>query len=97
MPSFVERRFDKVIKMIDDMVALLKQEQLDDDHSKEHCQGQCGSADGKKKELTTDAKESAAILADEIKELRESIKALDKIVAEAAADRKDGNSDFETL
>jgi len=29
--------FEKVIKMIDEMVATPKQEQLDDDHKKEHC------------------------------------------------------------
>ena len=32
--------FDKVIKMVDDMVALLEQEQRDDDHKKDYCEGQ---------------------------------------------------------
>merc|ERR1719420_1648426 len=32
--------FDKVIKMIDDMVELLKTEQQDDDHKKEYCTAQ---------------------------------------------------------
>ena len=99
--------FDKVIKMIDDMVALLKQEQLDDDHKKEYCEAQFDLADDKKKELTraegkltasiTDAKESIATLADEIKELGAGIKALDKTVAEATDNRKEENSDFKTL
>jgi len=99
--------FDKVIKMVDDMVALLKQEQLDDDDKKEYCEGQFDTADDKKKELVRaegkltasmeDAKESIATLADEIKELAAGIKALDKTVAEATANRKEENSDFKTL
>merc|ERR1719446_75378 len=99
--------FDKVIKMIDDMVALLKQEQLDDDHKKEYCEGQFDIADDKKKELVRaegkltasiqDAKESIATLTDEIKTLGENIKDLDKTVAEATANRKEENSDFKTL
>eukprot|EP00972_Heterocapsa_arctica_P066492 9812362-Heterocapsa_arctica.AAC.1 len=43
--------FDKVIKMVDDMVALLKNEQLDDDHKKEYCEAQFDQADDKKKTL----------------------------------------------
>merc|ERR1712137_1423865 len=80
--------FDKVIKMIDDMVALLKQEQLDDDHKKEYCEGQFDLADDKK---------SIATLADEIKALEKGIKDLDKTVAEATANRKEENADFKTL
>merc|ERR1712137_900568 len=80
--------FDKVIKMIDDMVALLKQEQLDDDHKKEYCEGQFDLADDKK---------SIATLADEIKALEKGIKDLDKTVAEATANRKEENSDVKTL
>jgi len=99
--------FDKVLKMIDNMVALLKQEQLDDDHKKEYCEGQFDVADDKKKELVRtegkltaameEAKESIATLTDEIKELAAGIKALDKTVAEATANRKEENSDFKTL
>ena len=77
-----EVKFDKVLKMIDDMVALLKQEQLDDDHTKEYCIGQFDLADDKKAlervraedKLTAsiaDAKETSATLADEIKTLCE--------------------------
>merc|ERR1719261_1088681 len=43
--------FEKVIKMIDDMVATLKQEQVDDDNKKEYCTVQMDSMDDKKKEL----------------------------------------------
>merc|ERR1711957_1114734 len=99
--------FDKVIKMIDDMVVLMKQEQLDDNHKKEYCEGQFDVADDKKKELIRaedkltaameEAKESVATLTDEIKELAAGVKALDKTVAEATANRKEENSDFKTL
>jgi len=99
--------FDKVIKMVDDMAALLKQEQLDDEHKKEYCEGQFDLADDKKKELErtegkltasiADAKESIAAWVDEIKALGEGIKALDKTVAEATDNRKEENSDFKTL
>jgi archaellum component FlaC len=93
--------------MIDDMVALMKQEQLDDDHKKEYCVGQFDLADDKKKELVraegkltasiADAKESIATLADEIETLGKNIKDLDKTVAEATDNRKEENSDFKTL
>jgi len=99
--------FDKVIKMIDDMVVLMKQEQLDDNHKKEYCEGQFDVADDKKKALIRaedkltaameEAKESVATLTDEIKELAAGVKALDKTVAEATANRKEENSDFKTL
>merc|ERR550532_1592202 len=76
-------------------------------HVKEYCEGQFDMADDKKKALVRsegkltaaieDAKESIATLADEIKELAAGIKALDKTVAEATANRKEENSDFKTL
>jgi len=99
--------FDKVMKLIDNMVGLLKQEQLDDESKKEYCEAQFDVSDDKKKALTRtegklttsieDAKESIAALADEIKELGAGIKALDKTVAEATENRKEENSDFKTL
>jgi chromosome segregation ATPase len=99
--------FDKVIKLIDDMVALLKTEQQDDADKKEYCEMQFDQADDKKKALERtegkltaaieDAKETIATLTDEIKALGEGIVALDKSVAEATANRKEENSDFKTL
>merc|ERR1719235_513728 len=41
--------FDKVLKLIDEMVATLKQEQKDDDAKKEHCAKEFDTADDKKK------------------------------------------------
>merc|ERR1719272_1198681 len=43
--------FEKVVKMIDDMVVTLKQEQIDDDHKKEYCAKQFDFAEDKKKGL----------------------------------------------
>jgi peptidoglycan hydrolase CwlO-like protein len=99
--------FEKVIKMIDDMVVLLKTEQQDDNDKKEYCEMQFDHADDKKKSLERtegkltagieDAKETIATLKDEIKSLGEGIVALDKSVAEATENRKEENSDFTTL
>merc|ERR1719271_1217657 len=46
--------FDKVIKMIDDMVALLKEEQTDDDSKKEYCQVTIDHTEDKFKALEHD-------------------------------------------
>merc|ERR1711997_621628 len=43
--------FGKVIKMIDDMVALLGKEQSDDDDKKAYCADQFDASDDKKKAL----------------------------------------------
>merc|ERR1719261_1158285 len=85
--------FDKVLKMIDDMVALLKEEQQDDNDKKEYCEMQFDTADDKKKALERDvsklettieeSKENIETLANEIKALSAGIAALDKQVAEA--------------
>merc|ERR1719359_2771818 len=42
--------FEKVIKMIDEMVVTLKKEQVDDDNKKEYCAVQLDATDDKKKE-----------------------------------------------
>jgi len=96
--------FGKVIKLIDDMVVTLKQEQLDDDHKEEYCAEQFDFADDKKKGLEksiadletsmTEAKESIQTLTEEIDALEDSVKALDKMVAEATEQRKDEHEDF---
>merc|ERR1719326_358379 len=99
--------FEKVIKMIDDMVVTLKTEQADDDHKKEYCAKQFDLSDDKKKGLEravsdletaiADAKDGIATLNDEIKALGASIKALDKAVAEATEQRKEENEEFTEL
>merc|ERR1719238_771606 len=61
--------FEKVIKMIDDMVATLKTEQNDDDHKKEYCAKQFDLSDDKKKEL----ERSVADLETAIEEAKDGI------------------------
>merc|ERR1712087_342765 len=85
--------FDKVIAMVDKMVAVLKQEQQDDDSKKEYCGIQLDQNDDKKKALSRSiddtensiatASEAISALKDEIKALEAGIRELDKSVAEA--------------
>merc|ERR1719389_218481 len=99
--------FSKVVKMIDEMVAVLKKEQQDDDDKKEYCATQFDLADDKKKGLERSvsnlekaiekAKELIAALGEEIKALEAGIKALDKSVAEATEQRKEENAEYTEL
>merc|ERR1719356_1569538 len=99
--------FDKVIKMIDDMVSTLKQEQLDDSHKKEYCSKQFDNSDDKKKTLEHSLSDLETVIAEttdgiattksEIKSLEEGIKSLDKSVSEATEQRKEENEDFTEL
>jgi len=99
--------FEKVLVMIDNMVELMKQEQLDDDAKKEYCELSLDNADDKKKGLErtegklekaiAEAKESIASLTEEIAALGEGIVALDKSVAEATEMRREENDDHKTL
>jgi chromosome segregation ATPase len=95
--------FDKVITMIDEMVALLKEEQVSDDQKKEYCETTIDQTEDKAKELElavsdleksiADTKEGIATLASEIEALEDGIKALDKAVAEATEQRKEEHAD----
>merc|ERR1712129_445416 len=99
--------FEKVIKMIDDMVATLKVEQKDDDTKKEYCAEELDLADDKKKSLEhavadletaiEDLKGAIATLTEEIAALVAGIKELDTMVAEATEQRKEENADFKEL
>jgi chromosome segregation ATPase len=99
--------FEKVIKMIDDMAATLKTEQLDDDSKKEYCAKQFDMSDDKKKGLERsisdletaieEMKDGIATAKSEIEALEDSIKKLDKSVAEATEQRKEENEDFTEL
>jgi len=99
--------FGKVLKMIDDMVALLGKEQQDDEDKKEYCEKQFDVSDDKKKVLERTvadaesaiaaAKESIATLTEEIAALEAGIKALDKSVAEATANRQAENAEYKAL
>jgi len=96
--------FEKIVKMIDDLVVLLKKEQTDDDAKKEYCLAEMDTAEDTIKELNldksdlekaiADGEESVATLASEIKALTAGIKALDKEVAEQTEQRKAEHEDF---
>lgn len=95
---------DKVIKMIDDMVALLGKEQEDDDAKKEECEKLIDEQEDHMKELDVvlgdlekDKDETAEELAttkDEIKALTKGIEDLDKQVATATENRQEEHEDY---
>merc|ERR1719181_2217055 len=99
--------FDKVIKMMDDMVVLLKEEQKDDEAQKEWCETEFETSEDKEVELghkiegltasIEEMKEGIAKLGDELKALEDGIVALDKSVAEATETRKAEHEEFVTV
>merc|ERR1719375_789494 len=103
----MEVSMEKVIKMIDDMVALLKREQLDDDNKKDYCEVTIDRTEDSKKELEHDVSDlskaiedmtsTIATLAEEIEALKAGIVELDKSVAEATEQRKEENEDYTAL
>ena len=66
--------FEKVVAMIDDMVALLKKEQVDDEEKKEYCEAQFDSLDDKKKAL----ERSSSDLETQLDEVKDRIATLAK-------------------
>jgi len=96
------KSFDKVIKMIDSMVALLGEEQTSDDTKKAYCEKELDTEEDTKKVLETkgsdleksiaDTKESISTLADEIAALLAGIKELDGQVKEATETREEENA-----
>jgi len=99
--------FEKVIGMIDEMVANLKKEQADDEAKKEYCDKEFDASEDKKKELDLKVSDSAtaieelegsiATLTEEIAALKAGIKALDAAVTEATEIRKTENADYKEL
>jgi len=99
--------FEKVIKMVDGLVADLAKEQQDDDQKKEYCAAQLDQTDDQKKalersvsdrELAIDsAKEGVAKTSEELKALEKSIAQLDKSVLEATRQRKAEHEEFTEL
>jgi len=95
---------DKVIKMVDDMVALLKKEQTDDNAKKEECEKLLDEQEDHMKELDVvlddlekdkdETTEELATTTDEIKALTEGIEDLDKQVATATENRKEEHEDY---
>jgi chromosome segregation ATPase len=99
--------FDKVIGMIDEMVAILAEEQTADDDKKAYCEAELDKTEDSKKSLERkvddlgaaleDAKGMIATLTEEIAALVDGIKALDKSVAEATENRKAENVAYKEL
>lgn len=100
------KSFDKVLKMIDDMVALLGKEQKDDDAKKGYCESNLDKSDDQKKSLEqslsdldkaiANAQDSVAALASEIAALIAGVKALDNSVQEATETRKTENAEYKS-
>jgi len=99
--------FDKIIKMIEDLVVVLGDEQKADEEQKKWCETEFESSDDKKKDLKfkiegiaasiEEMTEGVAKLSDEITALTDGITALDKSVAEATATRKEEHDEFVTV
>jgi chromosome segregation ATPase len=99
--------FEKVIKLIDDLTAELKKEQVDDENKKEYCEKQFDQAEDKKKaaegsisdleKSIEDAEQGIVTLKEEIDALGDGIRALDKSVTEATEQRQEEASDYTAL
>jgi chromosome segregation ATPase len=99
--------FSKVIKLIDEMMVMLAEEQKQDDEKKTYCLKTLDEADDKKKalehkmELTANeiqkAKTAIEELSEEINALIAGIKELDAQVAEATTQRKAENAEYKDL
>merc|ERR1719245_1036179 len=99
--------FEKVIKLIDDMVVNLQTEQDDDDKKKEYCDTELDKTEDTKKQLERAIEVSQTAIeelkgaiftwSEEIAALKAGIKALDKSVAEATKLRQEQNAEYKTL
>jgi len=99
--------FDKVIGMIDEMVAILAEEQTADNDKKVYCEAELDKTEDSKKSLERkvddlgaaleDTKGMIQTLTEEIAALVDGIKALDKAVAEATENRKAENVAYKEL
>jgi len=96
--------FDKVLTMVDEMVKLLRAEQASDDEKQAYCEKELEANEAASKELETDVsdltkfidetEEAIATFGEEIASLATGIKALDKSVADATANRKEENKEY---
>merc|ERR1719401_2668110 len=96
--------FEKIIKMIDELVVDLKKEQTLDDEKKQYCLSELDKAEDKKKGLEwdisdlekaiADEKEAIATLTSEIDALTDGIQKLDKAVSEATETRKEEHEEY---
>merc|ERR1719373_532459 len=99
--------FEKVITMIDEMVASLKKEQVDDEDKKAYCASSLDAAEDKMKSLErkvadtetaiTSMEEGISKATEEIAALEAGIKDLDKQVAAATEQRKEENEEYKSV
>mmetsp|Transcript_29879 Transcript_29879/g.55939 ORF Transcript_29879/g.55939 Transcript_29879/m.55939 type:complete len:691 (-) Transcript_29879:57-2129(-) len=96
--------FDKIIKMIDELVVVLEKEQGDDDAKKTFCEDEFDKSEDKKKGLDQDmsdldtsigsGEDAMSTLKSELADLAKQIKELDDQVAEATTARKEEHESF---
>ena len=96
--------FEKIVKMMDEFITTLKNEQKDDDDQKAYCEKEFEKSDDEKaslerkiKTLTTEieeGEEAVSGLKDAIAALEQGIKDLDAAVAEATQTRKDESAEY---
>merc|ERR1719261_2227362 len=89
--------FEKIIKLIDELVATLKKEQSEDDAKKDYCEKEIDKTEDTKKELqnkVSDLETAIDDASESITNLKAEIEALDKEVAEATENRKEEHDDF---
>merc|ERR1719353_1110275 len=96
--------FSKVIKMVEEMEVVLKEEQASDDAQKSFCDKDISKTDKEQKDTEEEIASSAALIeecqeasaqtADEIAVLQKEIKELDLAVAEATEQRKEEHGEY---
>merc|ERR1719498_1617407 len=96
--------FSKVIKMVEDMEVVLKEEQASDDAQKSFCDKDIASSEREQKDteeeiassaaLIEECKEASAATSDEIAVLQKEIKELDLAVAEATEQRNEEHVEY---
>eukprot|EP00933_Yihiella_yeosuensis_P079452 TRINITY_DN920_c1_g2_i4.p1 TRINITY_DN920_c1_g2~~TRINITY_DN920_c1_g2_i4.p1 ORF type:complete len:689 (-),score=235.99 TRINITY_DN920_c1_g2_i4:215-2281(-) len=96
--------FKQVFKQIDEMLALMKKEQVDDENKKAYCHKEFDEAGDSQKTFTTKIselstlmtsnKEAAANLAEEVKSLQAGIASLDASIATAGENRKAEHAEY---
>jgi len=97
--------FTKVVKMIDDMIDLMREEGKDDTEKKEYCEKQFFENTRKTKALrhkirnlqdsVESREEAVSTLAEEIKEIQKGIAELDKSVAESTETRQKEHEEYQ--
>merc|ERR1719487_929575 len=96
--------FSKVIKMVEEMEVVLKEEQASDDAQKGFCDKDISKSEAEQKDteeeiassaaLIEECKEASAATAEEIALLQKEIKELDLVVAEATEQRKEEHGEY---